>query len=30
MEIAYTNNNLDNFQNEWRPYEDPLNAINTC
>ena len=29
MEIAYTNNNLDNFQNEWGPYEDLLNAINT-
>ena len=29
MEIAYANNNLDKFQNEWRPYEDLLKDINT-
>ena len=29
MEIAYANNNLDKFQNEWRPYEDLLKGINT-
>ena len=29
MEIAYANNNLDNFQKEWRPYQDLLNIINT-
>ena len=29
MELAYANNNLDNFQNELRPYEDLLNDINT-
>ena len=27
MEIAYANNILDNFQNEWRPNEDLLNGI---
>ena len=29
MEKAYANNNLDKFQNEWRPYEDLLKDINT-
>ena len=29
MEIAYANNNLDKFQNEWRPYKDLLKVINT-
>ena len=24
MEKAYANNNLNKFQNEWRPYEDLL------
>ena len=29
MEIAIANNNLDEFQNEWRPNEDLLKDINT-
>ena len=29
MEKAYANNNLDKFKNEWRPYVDQLNDINT-
>ena len=29
MEITYAYNKFNNFKNEWNPYEDLLNDINT-